>query len=221
MSGAYYDAVARRYDAVVDRPIRHVRAAAVEALAPEAGATALDLGCGSGVNLPHLRRAVGPSGTVVGVDVSPGMLALADRRVRDAGWENVSLVRGDAGRPPVDDPDVVFASLLAAFFDDPADVVREWAALVGPGGRLGLLDFGRTSGVAGVLNPLFVVFTNAVSPGRDAGYDPDGVARMERDNAAAHGELEACCTDVRRSRRLLGFARVTVGTVTEEGARGP
>lgn len=215
MSETYYDAVARRYDALVDRPIRHVRAAAARALDAGPGATVLDLGCGSGVNFEHLRRTVGPSGGVVGVDVSHGMLSVARGRIHEAGWENVTAVRGDARRPPVADPDAVFASLLAAFFDDPGAVVRRWADLVGPGGRLGLLDFGRSDGLGRPLNPVFVAFVGAVSPGSGFGYDPEAVRGMERRNATAHRALAERCTDVERSTPFLGFARVTVGTVAE------
>lgn len=213
MAEAYYDAVARRYDALVDRPLRRVRAAAARALDPDPGATVLDLGCGSGVNFEHLRDRVGPDGTVVGVDVSRGMLSVADRRAREAGWGNVTVVRGDATRPPVADPDAVFASLLSAFFDDPGAVVHGWADRVGPGGRLGLLDFGRSRGVGRPLNPLFVAFAGGVSPDSGFGYDPDAVRNMERLNEAAHAAVADRCRDVERSTAFLGFAHVTVGTV--------
>jgi ubiquinone/menaquinone biosynthesis C-methylase UbiE len=213
MSEAYYDAVARRYDALVDWPLRRVRAAAARALDPDPGATVLDLGCGSGVNFEHLRERVGPDGRVVGVDVSGGMLSVARRRVREAAWQNVTVVRGDATRPPVAAPDAVFASLLSAFFDDPGAVVHGWADRVGPGGRLGLLDFGRSASLGRPLNPLFVAFTGGVSPGTGFGYDPDAVAGMERLNEAAHAALAARCRDVERSTAFLGFARATTGTV--------
>jgi ubiquinone/menaquinone biosynthesis C-methylase UbiE len=213
MSDDYYDAVARRYDALVDRPLRGVRAAAARALDPPRDATVLDLGCGSGVNFAHLRDRLGPVGTLVGVDVSRGMLSVADRRVRAAGWENVTVVRGDARRPPVADPDAVFASLLSAFFDDPGAVVREWADLVGPGGRLGLLDFGRSAGLGRPLNPLFLAVAGGVSPEAGFRYDPEAVGRMERLNEAAHEALVDHCRDVDRSSHFLGFATVTVGTV--------
>ncbi|WP_233745491.1 class I SAM-dependent methyltransferase [Halobacterium bonnevillei] len=55
---------------------------------------AVDLGCGTGANLRHLRDRVGPTGTVVGVDLTPGMLARAESRVERAGWQNVHLVPG-------------------------------------------------------------------------------------------------------------------------------
>jgi len=60
------------------------------------GDRVIDIGCGTGLSLPLLRRAVGPAGRVVGLDASPTMLRQASRRVQRGGWDNVDLVRGDA-----------------------------------------------------------------------------------------------------------------------------
>jgi len=47
------------------------------------------VGCGTGLNQPWVTAAVGPTGTAVGLDASPDMLARA-------GWTSVRFVRGDA-----------------------------------------------------------------------------------------------------------------------------
>ena len=87
-----YDAVAWAYDLVGSGRF-HRRA--VRALALRPGDTAVDLACGTGVNLPHLVEAVGAGGRVVAVDLSPGMLAQARKRVARGGWANVELVEAD------------------------------------------------------------------------------------------------------------------------------
>ena len=87
-----YDAVAAAYDLVGSGRF-HRRA--VEALGLRPGDTAVDLACGTGVNLPYLVEAVGPTGRVVAVDLSPGMLAQARQRVEANGWRNVELVEAD------------------------------------------------------------------------------------------------------------------------------
>lgn len=87
-----YDAVAWAYDLAGSGRF-HRRA--VEALDLRPGDTAVDLACGTGVNLPHLVEAVGAGGRVVAVDLSPGMLARARRRAEANGWENVDLVEAD------------------------------------------------------------------------------------------------------------------------------
>jgi ubiquinone/menaquinone biosynthesis C-methylase UbiE len=98
----FYGRWARLYDAIATLPgVGSWRARAVEALELDPGDTAVEMGCGTGANLPYLRERVGPEGTVVGIDFTRGMLDRARVRVERAGWENVHLVRGDATRPPV------------------------------------------------------------------------------------------------------------------------
>lgn len=72
-------------------PYEFIRRMAVEHLQLRPGQRVLDLGCGTGMSLPLLRAAVGPSGRVLGVDLSPEMLAQARQRVQRAGWGNVQL----------------------------------------------------------------------------------------------------------------------------------
>lgn len=106
-----------------------VRAGTVSALSLSEGDTVVEFGCGPGPNLPALREAVGPSGHVVGVDITGEMLdrarALVDRR----GWENVSLVHGDATAPPVREADAVLATFVTSLFPDPYAVVADWCEL--------------------------------------------------------------------------------------------
>ncbi|MFC7173040.1 class I SAM-dependent methyltransferase [Haloplanus litoreus] len=94
-----YDTLARRAPGV--RGLRRDTAAALD-LAP--GDTVVDVGCGTGANLPALRERVGPSGTVVGVDFAPGAVARARAHVAREGWTNVHVCRGDATRLPSPTP---------------------------------------------------------------------------------------------------------------------
>lgn len=114
-----------------------VYAAAIGELGPLPGGRALDVGCGTARALPLLRAAVGASGTVVGVDLTPEMLreAVALGR-RDAG----ALVEADSERLPVRDGafDAVFAAGLVHHLPDPAAGLRELARVTRPGGRLAL-----------------------------------------------------------------------------------
>lgn len=65
----------------------------IDALGLRAGDTVVDLGCGTGTYLPRLAEKVGPSGRVVGVDLSSEMLAQARQRV--SGLEQVELIEAD------------------------------------------------------------------------------------------------------------------------------
>ena len=111
--------------------------AAVAALAPPAGGVALDAACGTGRALPILAAAVGPAGTVLGVDVTPEMLAEADR----LGRRSLSaLVLADVGRLPLADAsvDATFAAGLLPHVGGPAGGLAELARVTRPGGRLAL-----------------------------------------------------------------------------------
>ena len=73
-------------------PYEFIRRMAVQHLQLRPGDCVLDLGCGTGMSLPLLRDAVGAAGRVVGVDLSPEMLAVARERVQRQGWTNVGLL---------------------------------------------------------------------------------------------------------------------------------
>jgi demethylmenaquinone methyltransferase/2-methoxy-6-polyprenyl-1,4-benzoquinol methylase len=73
-----------------------LRRRAIERLQLAPGGSVLEVGCGSGANFALLVRAVGPGGQVVGVDISPQMVAAARERVRHRRWSNVQVVEGPA-----------------------------------------------------------------------------------------------------------------------------
>ncbi len=69
-----------------------VRRRAVSWLAPNAGQTVLDVGCGTGLSFELLEAAVGSRGRIIGIEQSPEMLARARERVARHGWRNVTLL---------------------------------------------------------------------------------------------------------------------------------
>ena len=97
---ALYRQRARHYDAELAafEPLRQ-RAVAWLGLRP--GQTVLDVGCGTGLSLPALAAAVGPSGRVVGVEPCADMLAQARERVGRHGLEAVELLQAEAGQAPL------------------------------------------------------------------------------------------------------------------------
>jgi SAM-dependent methyltransferase len=91
---AYYEH-ARSYnrDTGVFQPYRR---AVVEALPLQPGQVVLDVGCGTGLCCGVLREKVGPGGTVIGVEESPEMAAIAREHIAREGWRNVTVVQASA-----------------------------------------------------------------------------------------------------------------------------
>lgn len=112
-------------------------AAAVAELGLRKGDHVLDAGCGTGRALPPLREAVGPSGVVLGADLTPAMLEAAVRAGRDGVGR---LLLADVAALPLRTAslDAVFAAGLVAHLPNPAENLRELARVVRPSGRLAL-----------------------------------------------------------------------------------
>ncbi|MEV6738733.1 methyltransferase domain-containing protein [Streptomyces sp. NPDC051104] len=111
--------------------------AAVAALGLREGDRVLDAGCGTGRAVTPLRAAVGPSGQVLGADLTPAMLQAAVRAGRD---RDGLLLLADVAALPLraESLDAVFAAGLIAHLPHPAENLRELARVVRPGGLLAL-----------------------------------------------------------------------------------
>lgn len=112
-------------------------AAAVAGLGLREGDRVLDAGCGTGRALPPLRAAVGPSGVVLGADLTPAMLQAAIRAGRH---REGRLLLADVSALPLRPGclDAVFAAGLIAHLPRPVDNLRELARGVRRGGTLAL-----------------------------------------------------------------------------------
>jgi SAM-dependent methyltransferase len=112
-------------------------AAAVVELGLGEGDRVLDAGCGSGRALTPLRAAVGPSGVVLGADLTPAMLQAAVRAGRD---RHGQLLLADVAALPLrsESLDAVFGAGLVSHLPHPAENLRELARVVRPGGSLAL-----------------------------------------------------------------------------------
>jgi ubiquinone/menaquinone biosynthesis C-methylase UbiE len=100
------------------------------------GQRVLDVACGTGVLARAAAERVGRSGSVVGIDLSEAMLAVA-RRVRpDLAWR-----QGDAADLPFSDGefDVVVSQMAMMFFPDPTAALRQMRRVVRPSGTVGVL----------------------------------------------------------------------------------
>lgn len=146
----WYDLFSRFYDSSLEALYVDARRSACEALDLQPGQTVLDVPCGTGQSFDGLVAAVGSAGTVLGVDLSKGMLRKARARVDRHGWTNVFLGEADVhavdtawleqlrGEPVMLDRLHVFLG-LSAFprWEEAFD--RLWS-LLRPGGRCVVVD---------------------------------------------------------------------------------
>lgn len=133
------------------------RRRAVRALGLAPGDTVVEVGCGTGLNLPLLREAVGPSGRVIGVDMTDAMLDRARKRVEEAGWENVELVQGDAASYTFPEGlEGILSTFALTLVPEYEDVVARGALALAGGGRWVILDLKLPGGWAGRLLPLLL-----------------------------------------------------------------
>jgi arsenite methyltransferase len=132
---------ARRIEAVyeIEDAVRRRRIVR-DALAAAPGERIADVGCGPGFYCAELAGAVGPGGSVTGVDASEAMLALARRRC--AALPNVELRQGDATAVPLPDAsaDAAISVQVQEYVEDVGAALAELRRVLRPGGRVLVFD---------------------------------------------------------------------------------
>lgn len=202
-----YGRWARLYDwfARATAGLGGVRAGCLSALDVGPGDTVVEFGCGPGVNLPALREQVGPSGTVVAVDLTRPMLDRARALVSRRGWQNVSLVQADATTPPIDSADAVLATFVTSLFPDPYAVVRGWCEIAD---RVVVANFAPRGNLAA--NAALWAFTQLSPPLFDMSAR-DSLDQLDRRTAATQRALQDGMETVETTQYVFGEVSVNAG----------
>jgi ubiquinone/menaquinone biosynthesis C-methylase UbiE len=194
------------YQAQLDRQLDPLGQAAMRALAPGAGECVLDIGCGCGHTSLQLAELVGPSGAVLGLDISGLMLDVARRRgvttsggrieFREADAQTCDLGRGSF--------DAAYSRFGVMFFGDPVAALANIRAALKPNGRLGFVCWRSLADNPWMREPFEAVrpllpamaAADPLAPGPFAFADPDRVRGLLREAGFAAVTTEAFDCDI-------------------------
>ncbi|MDD2765551.1 MAG: arsenite methyltransferase [Opitutaceae bacterium] len=151
------------------------------------GETVLDLGSGAGFDCLLAARQLNGTGRVIGVDMTPPMIAKARRNAARAGLANVEFRLGEIEHLPVADAtvDLIISNCVINLSPEKAQVFREAFRVLKPGGRLAIAD---------------VVATRSLPPELKGKLDAIG--------ACVAGA--ALVTDLQAMLKEAGFARIDI-----------
>ncbi|MGH2790840.1 MAG: class I SAM-dependent methyltransferase [Actinomycetota bacterium] len=185
--GLHYVAEADRYDNLNGPSGKEM----LDAAHLQTGERVLDVGCGSGAITIEAARRVQPGGAVLGVDVSPPLLALARERAAAAGADDIEFIEADAQVHRFGDGsfDVVISRNGLMYFDDADAGFANLVLALRPGGRLAFtapqgLDRNEWIMVAGAAAAPHIGMPQGIVPGAPG---PLGLADSDRTSRVLEG----------------------------------
>ena len=156
------------YITFLGRP-KTIRRKAVEALHLQKGNKVLEIACGSGRNFQYLAEAAGKKGKIIGFDYSREMLDASKKLVQRQGWENFTLVQGDAAELKIGEKDFDGAISVLGISAIPSweKALRRCKTVLKSGGSLVVCDAQLFTGRLKFFNPMIKLIYS-----RFAAWDP-------------------------------------------------
>jgi len=151
-----YNKMSRTYDLFAGIFESKYRYRTLKYLNIKTGENALEIGYGTGHSLEQMAKSAGETGRIYGIDISFGMLKVAEKRLKKVDLINrVELKCGDAVTLPyqVDRFDAVFMSFTLELFDTPEIpiVLNEIKRVLKPGGRIGIVCMSKGNKPSGIV----------------------------------------------------------------------
>ena len=131
----------------------------------KAGETVLDLGSGAGFDAFLAARQVGPSGRVIGVDMTPDMLSRARANAAKGGYTNVEFRQGEIENLPVEagTVDTIISNCVINLSPDKPAVFAEAFRVLKPGGRVVVSDIVLTEPLPEYIRDSVAAYTACVA----------------------------------------------------------
>ncbi len=146
-----YDRLSRWYDLLTFNSEKRLAKLAIQQLDLQPGETVLEIGCGTGANLLLMAQYISPSGIMIGLDISYGMLSHTKKKVSvPSTGRGIHLTQGDGEKLPIESGRInaILLSFTLELFDPTgiAAVIAECRRILSPSGRICVVGLSRKPG---------------------------------------------------------------------------
>jgi len=198
------------------------------------GDTVLDLGSGGGIDCFIASKKVGPSGKVIGVDMTPQMLELARANAAKGGYTNVEFREGHIESLPVEDGtvDVIISNCVINLSEDKGKVFRDMLRALKPGGKFVVSDITLLKPLPDIIRDSLEAYVGCiagalikddyVSVAKEAGFENVTVLKEASYRQVAEeylGGAGSCCGSTSPFKTMALDAASSVVSVTLQGTK--